>query len=186
MSKKLYSGLPKAIIGAVVAMLVMTACSIPAPPDEIRIPGNSMIFGHIDAPEEIIEVELREYGRFYIPPFVKLPRVMIFNNGHFMAENLAPGKYFISAFNSNHNDFVLVNDKRTAYQDVIVLKEDEAKYIGSYRISNVQAGLLDRGDFDIRKTRKPSERRIIRHLFHVTEGTAWQAMLQKRIMELRQ
>ena len=169
-----------------VAVFVSAACSLPAPPDEILKPGNSMIFGHIEAPEEIIEVELREYGKFYIPPFVKPPRVMIFKNGHFMAENLAPGKYFISAFNSNRNDFVLVNDKRTAYQDIIILKPDEAKYIGSYRISDVQAGLLDHGDFDIRKTRKPSERRIIRHLFRVTEGTVWQAMLQKRLMQLRQ
>ncbi len=166
--------------------LFITACSMPAPPDEIKRPGNSVIFGHIDAPEEIIEVELREYGKFYIPPFVKPPRVMIFTNGHFMAENLAPGKYFISAFNSKRNEFVLVNDKRSAYQDVIILKEDEAKYIGSYRISNIKSGLLDHGDFDIRKTRKPSERRIIRHLFRVTEGTVWQAMLTKRLMELRQ
>jgi len=174
------------LIVAGVGVIVISACTIPAPPAEINDTQNSIVYGHIEAPEQIVEVELRAYGKFYLPPFVKRPPVMIFKNGNFMAENVPPGKYFISAFNSDRNDFVLVNDNRTAYQDVIYVKANEAKYVGSYRITNLQSGLLDHGDFDIRKTRKPSERRIIRHLFEVTEGTAWQAMLQKRLMEMRQ
>lgn len=166
--------------------LFVAACAIPAPPDEIKDANHSMIFGYVEAPEEIVEVELREFGRFYLPPFVKPPRVLIFKNGDFMAENLKPGKYMISAFNSKNNDFVLVNDKRTAYQDIIHIKAGEVRFIGSYRITDVKRGFFDHGNFDVRKIRKPSERKVIRHLFNVTEGTVWQAMLEHRMKELRQ
>jgi len=171
---------------AIFTALVLGACAKPAPPFEIKEANHSMIFGHVSAPEKVTEVELREYGKFYISPFIKPPRVLIYNNGHFMAENLAPGKYMISAFNTKNSEFVLVNSKRTAYQEIIHVEPGEAKFIGSYRVTEIKRGLLDKGEFDVRHTRKPSERRVIKDLFHVTKGTAWQAMLEHRMQELRQ
>ena len=173
-------------IYAAISVLILGACAKPAPPFEIKEANRSMIFGHVTGPEKIIEVELREYGRFYISPFIKPPRVLIYNNGNFMAENLKPGKYMISAFNTKKSEFVLVNSKRTAYQEIIHVEPGEAKFIGSYRITDIKRGLLDKGEFDVRHTRKPSERRVIKDLFNITKGTAWQAMLEHRMQELRQ
>ncbi len=167
-------------------VFVIAACAKPAPPFEIKEANRSMIFGHVTAPEKVTEVELREYGKFYISPFIKPPRVLIYNNGHFMAENLKPGKYIISAFNTKKSEFVLVNSRRTAYQEIIHVEPGEAKFIGSYRITDIKRGLLDKGEFDVRHTRKPSERRVLKDLFHITRGTAWQAMLEHRLQELRQ
>jgi len=168
------------------AVIILGACAAPAPPLEIKEANRSMIFGHVTAPEKVIEVELREYGKFYIPPFKKPPRVLIYNNGHFMAENLKPGKYIISAFNTKNSEFVLVNSRRTAYQNIIHVEPGKAKFIGSYRITDVKRGLLDKGEFDVRRARKPSERRVIKDLFNATYGTVWQAMLEHRMQELRQ
>ena len=167
-------------------IVFIAACAAPAPPLDAKDNRRSMIFGHVIAEEPVTEVELREYGKFYMPPFLKPPRVLIFNNGNFMAENLKPGKYIISAFNTQNSKYVLVNSKRTAYQDVLHIEPGEVKYIGTYRVTDIKRGLLRKGEFDVRRIRKPSERRIIKHLFHVTEGTAWQAMLKHRMQELRQ
>lgn len=173
------------LLGMVIAITV-GACAAPAPPLEMKAPNFSMIFGHVQAPDKVTRIELREYGKFYIPPFVKPPRVLVFNNGNFMAENLKPGKYIISAFNTKKSEFTLVNSKQTAYQNVIHVEPGEAKFIGSYQVTEIKRGLLKKGEFDIRVTRKPSERRVIKHLFNITRGTAWQAMLEHRMQELRQ
>ncbi len=174
------------IIVGFISVLLLGACAAPAPPLDIKDPQWSMIFGHVMADEKVIEVELREYGKFYMPPFVKPPRVLIFNNGNFMAENLKPGKYIISAFKTKKSKYVIVNSRRSAYQEVIHVRPREIKYVGSYRVTDIKRGLLSKGEFDVRRIRKPSERRIIKHLFHVTEGTAWQAMIARRMQELRQ
>ena len=168
------------------AVVLVGACAAPAPPLEMKDASHSMIFGHVIAPEKVIRVELREYGKFYIPPFVKPPRVLVFDNGNFMAENLKPGRYIISAFNTKRSDFVLVNSKRTAYQNIIHVEPGEVKFVGSYRITDIKRGLLDKGEYDVRQIRKPSERRVLKHLFRVTKGTVWQAMLEHRMQELRQ
>ena len=173
------------LLGLVIAT-ILGACAKPVPPFEIKDANNSMIFGHIMAPEKVTKVELRLYGKFYLPPFVKPPRVLVYNNGNFMAENLKPGKYIISAFKTKNSDFILVNSKQTAYQEVIHVDPGEARFIGSYKITDVKRGLLDKGEFDVRRARKPSERRVIKHLFNVTRGTVWQAMLEHRMQELRQ
>jgi len=173
------------LLGIVIAVLV-GACAAPAPPLEMRDASHSMIFGHVMAPGKVTQIDLREYGKFYVSPFVKPPRVLIFNNGNFLAENLKPGKYIISAFNTKESDFVLVNSKRSAYQNIIHVEPGEAKFIGSYQVTEIKRGLLKKGEFDVRRTRKPSERRVLKHLFHVAKGTAWQAMIEHRMQELRQ
>jgi len=169
-------------------IFILNACAIkPSPPLDMKDASHSMIFGYVEAPEKVTKVELREYGKFYLPPFVSPPRVLVYNNGNFMAENLKPGKYIISSFNTKRSDFVLVNSKRTAYQNIIHVEPGKAKYIGSYRVSDVDRGLLvNKGEFDVRQIRKPSERHIIKHLYNVTHGTVWQAMLEHRMKELRQ
>jgi len=180
--------LMRQVILGLITVFILAACvtTATAPPFEIKDADHSMIFGHVIAPEKVTIVELRQYGKFYMPPFVKPPRVLVYNNGDFMAENLPPGKYIISAFKTKNSDFILVNSKQTAYQEIIHVEAGEAKFIGSYRITDIKRGLLSKGEFDVRQTRKPSERHVIKHLFNVTQGTVWQAMLEHRLQELRQ
>ena len=176
------------LIFAILAVVLnLSACATkPRPPFEIKSPEKGMIYGHIYIPgHEVTEIELREYGRLYLPPFVVPPRVMIFRNGNFMAENLTPGSYYISRFVSKKLLYSLVKDGRSAYQSIINVEPGSVKYVGAFKITNVKPGVFVQGDFDIRTVRHPSERKVLKHMFEVTQGTGWQARIQRRIKSLR-
>lgn len=166
---------------------LMSGCAIkPKPPFEISSPDKGMIYGNIHIKgHEVTEIELREYGKFYLPPFITPPRVMIFRNGNFVAENLPPGNYYISRFVSKKLLYPLVKDSTSAYQWIINVSPGEVKFVGSYEITDVRPGLFVKGDFHIRAVRHPSERKVLKHLFEVTKGTGWQARIDHRIKSLR-
>lgn len=168
-------------------LLNLSGCAVkPRPPFEIKSPENGMIYGHIYIPgHEVTEIELREYGRFYLPPFVVPPRVMIFRNGNFMAENLTPGSYYISRFVSKKLNYTLVKDGRSAYQAIINVEPGAVKYVGAFKITDVKPGVFVQGDFNIRTVRHPSERKVLKHMFKITQGTGWQTRIQHRIKSLR-
>jgi len=160
--------------------------SKPTPPYEISSPEKGMIYGNIHIPgHEVTEIELREYGKAYLPPFIEPPRVMIFRNGNFVAENLAPGSYYISRFVSKKLYYTLVKDNRTAYQSIINVEPGSVQYVGSFEITNVIPGIFEQGDFNIRTVRRPTERTVLKHMFQVTEGTGWQTRIERRIKSLR-
>lgn len=175
------------IVMALTAVLSLGGCATkPTPPFEIVSPEKGMIYGHIHIPgHEVTEIELREFGKLYIPPFVTPPRVMIFRNGNFLAENLTPGSYYISRFVSKKLFYTLVKDGRSAYQSIINVEPGSVKYVGSFEITNVTPGVFVQGDFNIRTVRKPSERNILKHMFQVTQGTGWQTRIDRRIKSLR-
>ena len=168
-------------------VLNLSACALkPRPPFEIKSPEKGMIYGHIYIPgHEVTEIELREYGRFYLPPFSITPRVMIYRNGNFMAENLSPGNYYISRFVSKKLLYTLVKDGRSAYQSIINVEPGTVKYVGAYKITDVVPGVFVQGDFNMRKVRHPSERKVLKHMFEITQGTGWQTRIQRRIKSLR-
>jgi len=175
-----------------IVMLAMlfsvVGCALkPKPPFEVESPEKAMIFGHITiAGHEVTEIELREFGRFYMPPFVVPPRVMIFRNGNFVAENLKPGNYYISRFVSKNLNYTLVNGGgRSAYQWIINVEPGALKYVGAYEISDVTPGIFVKGDFNIRPVRQPSEREVLKHMFEITQGTGWQDRVDRRIKSLR-
>jgi hypothetical protein len=158
----------------------------PKPPFEISSPEKGMIYGNIRiAGHEVTEIELREFGKFYLPPFVTPPRVMIFRNGNFIAENLTPGNYYISRFVSKKLFYTLVKDERSAYQWIFNVEPGSAKYVGAFEITDVTPGLFVRGSFNIREVRHPSERKVLKHIYQATQGTGWQARIKRRIMSLR-
>lgn len=158
----------------------------PRPPFEVKSPEMGMIYGNINIPgHEATEIELREYDKFYMPPFVKPPRVMIFRNGDFVAENLPPGSYYISRFASKRLFYTMVKDNRSAYQSIITVEPGSINYVGSFEITNVQPGLFTKGDFKVRTVRHPSERKILKHMYKITRGTGWQARISQRIKSLR-
>jgi len=168
------------------SMVLFGCATKPRPPFEISSPEMAMIYGNIHIPgHEVTEIELREFGKFYLPPFIKPPRVMVFRNGNFIAENLAPGSYYVSRFISKKLIFPLVKDSDSAYQKVFNLQPGELEYLGSFVVTNVKPGLFTQGDFRIRSVRHPSERRVLKHMHDVTEGTGWQARVDLRIKSLR-
>lgn len=158
----------------------------PRPPFEIISPEKSMIYGNVRIPgHQVTEIELREFGKFYLPPFIQPPRVMIFNNGNFVAENLEPGSYYISRFKSKKLLYSLVKEGRDAYQWIINVEPGTVKYVGSFEITNIKPGIFVQGNFNIRTVRHPDERKVLKHMFQVTQGTGWQAMIDRRIKSLR-
>lgn len=174
-------------VGIILAALTLSGCAIkPKPPFEITSPENGMLYGNVHIPgHEVTEIELREYGKLYIPPFIVPPRVMIFRNGDFVAENLKPGNYYISRFVSKKLFYTLVKDATSAYQWVVKIEPGSIKYMGSFEITDVKPGLFVKGDFNIREVRHPSERKVLKHIYEVTEGTGWQARIDHRIKSLR-
>ena len=170
-----------------VLVIGLSGCATkPRPPFEVISPDKAMIYGNIQIPgHEVTEIELREFGKFYLPPFITPPRVMVFRNGNFLAENLEPGNYYISRFISKKLTFPLVKDSTSAYQNIFSLQPGEVEYIGSYVVTNVKPGIFTQGDFRIRSVRHPSERKVLKHMYYVTEGTGWQAMIDRRIKSLR-
>lgn len=173
--------------GIILVALIVSGCAIkPKPPFEIESPEKGLIYGNIRIPgHEVTEIELREFGKFYMPPFIVPPRVMIFRNGNFLAENIQPGNYYISRFVSKKLFYTLVKDSRSAYQWIINVEPGSAKYIGSFEITDVTPGIFVKGDFNIRSVRNPSERKVLKHMFEVTQGTGWQGRIDRRIKSLR-
>jgi hypothetical protein len=168
-------------------LLSIGGCALkPKPPFEVESPEKAMIFGNVSIPgHEVTEIELREFGRFYMPPFVVPPRVMIFRNGNFVAENIPPGNYYISRFISKNLNYTLVDGGRSAYQWIITVEPGALKYVGAFEITDVVPGIFVKGDFNIRSVRNPSERAVLKHLFEITQGTGWQDRVDRRIKSLR-
>ncbi len=179
----------KYVMIAVVFVLLLNlgGCAIkPKPPFEIISPEKGMIYGNIHIPgHEVTEIELREFGRFYLPPFIKPPRVMVFRNGNFLAENLEPGNYYISRFVSKKLFYTLVKDARSAYQWTVNVEPGAVKYVGAFEITDVTPGIFIKGDFNIKIVRHPSERKVLKHMFQITQGTGWQTRIERRIKSLR-
>ena len=170
-----------------VLTLSISGCATkPKPPFEMKSSENAMIYGNIHiAGHEVTEVELREYGTLYIPPFRKPPRVMIFRNGNFVAENLKPGNYYISRFISKKLEYNLVKDARFSYQWVFNVEPGALKYVGAYEITDVEPGIFQKGKFNVKSVRHPTERKVLKHIYEITEGTGWQARVDRRIKSLR-
>ena len=181
------SRLLKNVIIFIALSVSMVGCTLkPRPPFEVESPEKSMIFGNIRIQgHEVTSIGLREFGRFYMPPFVVPPRVMTFKNGDFVAENLKPGNYYISDFVSKKTNYTLVNDGRSAYQWIITVEPGALVYVGAFAISNVSKDKAYKGDFNIRTVRHPSERVVLKHLFELTKGTGWQNRVDRRIKSLR-
>ncbi|HEB87404.1 MAG TPA: hypothetical protein ENI68_10375 [Gammaproteobacteria bacterium] len=168
---------------------VLSACSSIgvgiAPPEEIKSPEMGMIFGNIQASERVIEVVLREYGKVYIRPFNRPPRVLIYKNGDFMAENLTPGKYIFSSVATANNRYNLVQKKIDAYQRILTVHPGELVYIGSFELFDLHTENRYRENFKVLRMRKPDERTIIKRLYDRSMGTGWQDLFARKLMELR-
>lgn len=165
---------------------LLAACATAIPPNEILSPEKAMIYGHIEADFPIDSVDLQEFGVIYIVPFKRPPRVLIYNNGYFMAENLKPGKYFISAYHAKHKTYKVVDSPQSTYQNTFNVKPGSLKFIGAHKIVVRKRSLISHGEFDVVRMRRPDERSMLRFFYEITEGTGWQKKIMRRLKELRQ
>lgn len=165
---------------------LVTACATKAPPNDIISPERAMVYGYVESKFPIDSIDFHEYGVTYIVPFKRPPRVLVFKDGYFMAENIKPGKYYISGFYSGRKVYALVNSKQSAYQLVINVLPGSLQYVGSHRIVVHKRRLLTRGDFEVEQIQRPGERDALKRFFHVTAGTGWQKKIARRMKELRQ
>ncbi len=172
-----------------ISLLALSACSSIgvgiAPPEEIKSPEMGMIFGNIQAPDRVTEVSLREYGKVYIRPFNRPPRVLIYENGDFMAENLKPGKYIFSSMTTLNDRYNLVQKKIDAYQRIVTVHPGELVYIGSFQLFDLRTEDRHRENFKVLRMRKPDQRTIIKRLYAKSAGTGWQDLFARKWMELR-
>ncbi len=158
-----------------------------APPSDISANDMGFVYGYVEAENDAIDrVDLVEYGRVYIPPFNKPARVLVYNNGYFMAENIKPGKYVISGFRSARNHYNLARSKRDAYQKIYRIMPGEMEYLGAFNVRVTKQGDLRYGRFSITELQRPGERDALKELYHATEGTAWQDKIARRLRQLRQ
>jgi len=176
----------KPISALLAAIVLLAACATAVPPNDILSPEKAMIYGYIDAEFPIDAVDLQEFGVVYIVPFKYPPRVLVYKNGYFMAENLKPGKYFISAYYSGNRVYKVVNSPQTTYQSVFNIKPGGLHFIGAHRIVTHNGRMLAKGEVDVVRLRRPDERSMLRFFYEITDGTGWQKKIARRMKELRQ
>ena len=58
-------------------------------------------------------------------------------------------------------------------------------YVGAYQITDITPGIFVKGKFNLRLARHPTERKVLKHMFEITQGTAWQSRIGRRIKSLR-
>jgi hypothetical protein len=166
------------IVGFCLSFQLLTGCAAfsrgVSPPDDMNSPDAAFVYGYVEA-EDV-----------YISPFKSPPRVLVFNNGMFMAENIKPGNYVISAVHTPRNNFNLANSKREAYQRIYHILPGDMYYLGSFNLHVTQKGKISYGEFKVTELVRPGERDILMYLYHVTEGTVWQKKISRRLKELRQ
>ena len=176
--------------GVLLCAWLLMSCAIvsgTAPPEDIKSIDSALVYGYVEAEKDVIErVDLVEFGKVYVPPLHKPPRVLVFDNGMFMAENITPGKYVIAGFRSDRNHYNLTSSRRQAYQRVINIEPGEMEFVGSFNLRPLDKAKKRTSDFKITQIQRPGEKDVLKHLYEVTEGTAWQDKIAVRLKELRQ
>lgn len=179
------------IVGLYLSMQLLTACSAlsrgDAPPADMNSPDAAFVYGYVEADNDTIEkIDFLKYKDIYMAPFKSPPRVMVFDNGMFMAENIKPGNYVISAIHTPRNNYNLTNSKREAYQHIYHILPGDMYYLGSFNLRVTQRGRISYGEFRMTELQRPGERDVLMYLYHVTDGTIWQYKIERRLKELRQ
>ena len=174
------------LIALVATVGFLVSCATAVPPDDILSPEKAMVYGYVEAEYPIDAVELHEFGVVYVAPFKRPPRVLVYKNGFFMAENIKPGKYYIAAFSSGRKIYKLVNSAQSTYQNIFNVSSGSLHFLGSMKIIVHKRRKLTHGEFEVQRMRKPDERTILKFFYDITAGTGWQKKIVRRMKELRQ
>ena len=179
------------LLGFCLSIQLLAGCSLLSrgapPPTDMISPDAAFIYGYVEADNDAIEqVDFLKYKDVYVMPFKSPPRVLVFDNGMFMAENIMPGNYVIAGYRSLRNNYSLTTSKRQAYQHIFHIQAGDMRYLGSYNLHVTEKGRIAYGEFKVTDLQRPGERDVLRYLYDVTEGTAWQNKIARRLKELRQ
>lgn len=175
----------------VLITLQLSACGLIrtplAPPNDAAAVNSALVYGYVEAGDEVVEqVDLVEYGKIYVPPFNHPPRVLVYDNGMFLAENIPPGNYIIAGFRTNKNHYNMSRSKRSSYQKIIRIKQGGLQFVGSYKVRVTKKGKLNFGSFKVSQLQRPGERDVLKYFYDVTEGTVWQNKISRRLKQLYQ
>jgi len=178
-------------LGLCISIQMLAGCGLltrgDMPPSDMRAADSALVYGYVEADNDSVEkVDLVEFNKVYIPPFRSPPRVLVYDDGVFMAENIKPGRYVIAGFRSERNNYSLTRSKRQSYQHIYLIKPGDIHYLGSFNLHVTQRGKISFGQFKVTELQRPGEREVLMRLYEVTEGTAWQDKIARRLKELRQ
>jgi hypothetical protein len=124
-------------------------------------------------------------GEIYAPPFKSPPQSHTYNNGNFFFENLTPGKYYLASFMSGNNAFYFnysgIKDEDFLKKVAIDIKPGTVVYFGSYEVTGIERNFFKSDTFDIKRSKKPGRKTILKHLQKATKGTGWDKRFTKAI-----
>jgi len=140
---------------------------------------SSVAYGNITMPgnKVITRVMLYKVGEVYAPPFKSSPQSHTYTNGNFFFENLTPGKYYLVSFMSGNAVFYFnfqgMSDEEFLKEVAVDIKPGTVNYLGSYQVTGIEENLFKTDTFDIKRSKKPNQTTILKHLKDVTKGTGW-------------
>ncbi len=169
-------------IPALLLTLVLAGCA-PAPVAPVAAPERGMIYGHIAVPGGLRQVYLHEVGKAYVGN-INLPRGRVLRDGSFVFVNLEPGDYYVAGFDDGQAPYWLSYDEHGPGRSLLRLPRRGMLFAGSFRVDHVEAPAFGRGSFDIARVREPDERRVLRKVRPLTEGTAWAGRIDRRLQQL--
>jgi hypothetical protein len=148
----------------------------------------SLVYGFIDmdeAPSRLDYASLRQYKPK--PADDKAYWNTAGVDGVFWFDQLAPGSYQLVSFgggkwwkNTNYT-YNMPNFEKNS--TALVITKPSLYFLGSYKYRDT--GSFFNPAFDIDKVNSPTEKELLVKLLPLSTGTQWEALIQKRIRELK-
>lgn len=148
----------------------------------------SLVYGFIDmdkAPTNLDYAVLRQYKPKPVDdkPFWHAQGV----EGMFWYDQLVPGSYQLVSFGGSswwRNAQFSYNMPNFEKNDTaLVMKKSGLYYLGAYKYK--KAGSFFNPKFEIDKLSSPTEKEMLAKLLPYSTGTQWEALIQKRLGELK-
>lgn len=165
--------------GIILLATILTGCFGAAPIKPVSGPESSAAYGNITLPDNkvVTRVIMYKVGEVYAPPFKSPPQSHTYNNGNFFFENLTPGKYYLASFMSGNVNFYFnysgLEDEEFLKNVAIDIKPATVNYMGSYEVTGIERNFFKSDTFDIKRSKKPSKKTILKHLKDAAKGTGW-------------
>ena len=174
-------------IYTIVITFALTGCFGAAPIKPVSGPESSAAFGNITLPDNkvITRVILYKVGEIYAPPFKSPPQSHTYTNGNFFFENLPPGKYYLASFMSGNRHFYFnfrgIDKEEFLEKVAIDIKPGTINYLGSYEVTGITENFFASDTFDIKASKKPAPKTILKHLAEAAKGTGWDKRFAKAL-----
>ena len=166
------------IVSIIFFVAILTACGA-APIKPVSGPQASAAFGNITLPDNkvVTRVILYKVGEIYAPPFKSPPQSHTYMNGNFFFENLSPGKYYLASFMSGNVAFYFnfrgIEKEEFLEKVAVDIKPGSVTYLGSYEVTGITDNWFASDTFDIKASKTPGTKEILKHLKEAAKGTGW-------------